>query len=89
MDGIEITRKKLENYYLFNADEECEYHYKQRLTRRDNVTVIQLLVGKELPADVSHSLVENYHFFEEKLKKADLKTVYEGLQKLRILLISL
>ena len=86
---IDITRKKLENYYLFNADEEGEYHYKQRLTRRDNDTLIQLLVGKELPADVSHSLVENYHFFEEKLKKADLKTVYEGIQKLIIVDISL
>ena len=86
---IDITRQKLENYYLFNADEEGEYYYKQRLTRRDNDTLIQLLVGKELPTDVSHSLVENYHFFEDKLKNADLKTVYEGIQKLIIVDISL
>ena len=86
---IDITKKKLENYYLFNADEEDEYRYKQLLTRRDSDTLIQLLEGKELPADISHSLVENYHFFEDKLNDADLKAVYEGIQKLIIVDISL
>ena len=86
---IDITRRKLENYYLFNADEEDEYRYKQLLTRRDSNTLIQLLEGKELPPDVSHSLVENYHFFEDKLKNSDLKAVYEGIQKLIIVDISL
>ena len=86
---IDITKKKLENYYLFNADEEDEYRYKQLLTRRDSDTLIQLLEGKELPVDISHSLVENYHFFEDKLNDADLKAVYEGIQKLIIVDISL
>ena len=86
---IDITRRKLENYYLFNADEDGEYRYKQRLTRHDNDTLIKLLDNKELPADPSHRLEENYCFFETQLKDTDLKTVYEGIQKLTIVDISL
>ena len=86
---IDITRRKLENYYLFNADEDGEYRYKQRLTRHDNDTLMQLLDNKELPADTSHRLEENYRFFEAKLKDTDLKAVYEGIQKLTIVDISL
>ena len=86
---IDITRRKLENYYLFNADEDGEYRYKQRLTRHDNDTLIQLLDNKELPADTSHRLEENYRFFEAELKDTDLKAVYEGIQKLTIVDISL
>lgn len=86
---IDITRRKLENYYLFNADEEDSNRYKQLLTRRDSDTLIQLLEDKELPPDVSHTLVENYRFFEDKLKNADLIAVYEGIQKLIIVDISL
>ena len=86
---IGINRRKLENYYLFNADEDGESRYKQLLTRRDKDTLIQLLENKELPADASPRLVENYRFFEDKLKSADLKVVYEGIQKLIIVDISL
>ena len=86
---IDITRRKLENYYLFNADEDGEYRYKQRLTRHDNDILIQLLDNKELPAETSHRLEENYRFFEAELKDTDLKTVYEGIQKLTIVDISL
>ncbi len=86
---IDITRRKLENYYLFNADEDDEYRYKQRLTLHDNDTLMQLLDNKEFPADISHRLEENYRFFEAKLKDTDLKVVYEGIQKLTIVDISL
>ena len=89
--GIEIgiTQRRLENYYLFNADEDDQYRYKQLLTRRDNDTLIQLLENKELPADASPRLLENYGFFEEKLQSENLEVVYGGIQKLMIVDISL
>ena len=89
--GVEIgiTQRRLENYYLFNADEDDQYRYKQLLTRRDNGTLIQLLENKELPVDASPRLLENYRFFEEKLQSENLEVVYEGLQKLMIVDISL
>ena len=89
--GVEIgiTQRRLENYYLFNADEDDQYRYKQLLTRRDNDTIIQLLENKELPVDASPRLLENYRFFEDKLQSENLEVVYEGLQKLMIVDISL
>lgn len=89
--GVEIgiTQRRLENYYLFNADEDDEYRYKQLLTRRDNDTLIQLLEHRELPADASPRLLENHQFFEEKLQSENLEVVYDGIQKLMIVDISL
>ncbi len=45
---------------------------------------IQLLENKELPTNAARRLVENYRFFEVELKNVDLKTVYVGIQRLRI-----
>ena len=81
---IGITRKKLQNYYLFNADEDDELRYKLLLTRRDKETLIRLLDDKEISADVSPRLVENYRFFEARLEREDVNVIYEGLRKLHI-----
>ena len=80
---IGISPKQLSNYYLFNADEEDELRYKQLLTRHDKDTLIQLLERRE-PADASHRLVENYAFFEAKLRRADLGVVFTGIKKLMV-----
>ena len=56
-----------------------------RITNQSNKgNLIQLLEDRELPADAAPRLVENYRFFEAKLKSADLKAVYVGIQRLRI-----
>ena len=86
---IGITRKKLQNYYLFNADEDDELRYKLLLTRRDKETLIRLLDDKEISADVSPRLVENYRFFEARLEREDVNVIYEGLRKLHIVDIAL
>lgn len=86
---IDISPRRLSNYYLFNAEEEDEFRYKQLLTRRDKETLIHLLESRELPTNASPLLVDNYHFFEIKLRNADLQAVYNGIQKLRIVDITL
>ncbi len=85
---IGISPKQLSNYYLFNADEEGELRYKQLLTRHDKETLFQLLERKE-PADASHRLVENYAFFEAKLRRVDLGVVFTGIKKLMVVDIAL
>ena len=85
---IGISPKQLSNYYLFNADEEGELRYKQLLTRHDKETLLQLLERRE-PADASHRLVENYAFFEAKLRRADLGVVFTGIKKLMVVDIAL
>ena len=88
--GVKIGRDKsrLEGYYLFNDREEGELRYKQLLTPHDRETLIQLLnTGK---ASDTHSLLTaNYQFFADKLRSADLHTVYEGIKKLMIVDIAL
>ena len=86
---IGIDRRRIENYYLFNTDEDNELRYKQLLTQYDRNTLIQLLEGKDLSANSSLRLRDNYRFFEIELKGVDLKTVYEGIQKLMIVDIRL
>ena len=85
---IGISPKQLSNYYLFNADEEGELRYKQMLTRYDKETLISLLERRE-PAETSHQLVENYAFFEAKLKSAKLGVVFTGIKKLMVVDIAL
>ena len=86
---IGIDRRRIQNYYLFNADEDDELRYKQLLTQHDRDTLIQLLEGKDLSANSSLRLKDNYNFFETQLKGVDLKAVYEGIQKLMIVDIRL
>ena len=86
---IGIDRRRIQNYYLFNADEDNELRYKQLLTQHDRDTLIQLLEGKDLSANFSLRLKDNYDFFETQLKGVDLKTIYEGIQKLMIVDIRL
>jgi len=89
---IGITSEELSDYYL-NVRRTDESRYKQLLTQHDKDTLIQLLENRidfdEPPADASLRLLENYHFFETKLKSTDLGTVYSGIQKLRIVDIAL
>ena len=86
---IGINPKRLSNYYLFNAEEDGELRYKQLLTKRDKETLICLLENRSLPAISSSLLKDNYRFFEDQLRDVDIKTVYRGIQKLKIVDIML
>ena len=86
---IGITPKKLQNYYLFNDEEEGELRYKQLLTQHDKDTLIRILEDRELPVSASPRLLENYRLFETYLKDIDLGIVYNGIQKLKIVDIAL
>lgn len=90
-DEIEISQKKLNNYYILNIEEENDLRYKLLLTQSDKHTLIHLLEGKELPDLTSKQIVENYRFFEERIDKAgiDLMTLYRGIAKLIIVDIAL
>ena len=86
---IGIDRGTIEEYYLFNLREQDELHHKLLLTKHDKETLIHLLKDRDLPANGSRRLKDNYRFFEDKLKNTDLQVVYKGIQKLMIVDISL
>ena len=85
---IPTDKERLYEYYLFNEREEGELRYKQLLTQHDRNTLIQLLDERE-PTDENSLLVQNFQFFEDKLKRADIEVVYRGIQKLMIVCIAL
>ena len=88
---IGITPKKLASYYLFNDLESDDLRYKLLLTRSDKETLTHLLEGKEPPEKPSHRILENFRLFEDLLRRSpsDWEAVWEGIQKLMIVDISL
>ena len=90
-NDIGASPERLQNYYLFNDQEEGELRYKLLLTKDDKETLIHLLENREPfpPTNPLSLLVKNYKFFENRLKKVDLKALYMGLEKLMIVSIAL
>ena len=88
-----ISARKLKNYYLCNAEEDGDLFYKLGLTRSDN-TWFKQIIDQDLTAidDVQNNVILNFLFFLKKLNKLDIKSlnlIYQGLQKLLIVDISL
>jgi uncharacterized protein with ParB-like and HNH nuclease domain/predicted transport protein len=86
----EINRRRVENYYLFNADEDGDLRYKLFLTQSDKDTLIRILDGEELPSPHSNRIRENYEFFLKQIRNySKLDKLYQGISKLLIVDISL
>ena len=90
---VGITRKRLENYYLFNAEEEGDLYFKLFLTRADKLTLMRLVEGKQPPdTGASPRVVANHGFFADQIARLSapaLETLWAGIQKLIIVDISL
>jgi len=87
----DITRRKINNRFLFNSDEDDELRYKLILTRQDKDTFIHL-IDKPTPLNSgSHRIIENYRFFQKKIRESKLSPVdlYTGLTKFVIVDVSL
>ncbi|HKO62105.1 MAG TPA: DUF262 and DUF1524 domain-containing protein [Pyrinomonadaceae bacterium] len=88
---LDISRKKVSNYYLINPDEEADLHYKLVLTQSDKETLKSIIDDRDPPTVPSIRLKENYRFFLEQLRTPalDLNVVYQGLGKMLVVDISL
>lgn len=91
VENLDVTRRKLENYYLFNNEEEGNDRYKLFLTQGDRQTFINLIEDRDLPQNFSKRVVENYHYFENQIRQSSisLNTLYQGINKLIIVNIAL
>jgi uncharacterized protein with ParB-like and HNH nuclease domain len=88
----DISQRKINNYYIFNSEEEQNLRFKMVLTRNDKDTFFSIIEEQEYPALFSHHMVENYKFFEEKIQNINqitLTELYQGILKLIIVDISL
>lgn len=87
----DITRRRINNYYLFNSEEEGDDRYKLLLTQRDKDTFIRLADDKPLPESPAPRVVENYRFFEDKIRRSGINPnrLFQGISKLIIVDVSL
>ncbi len=86
---IKTNATKLQNYYLFNAEEDGDLHYKMLLTRRDKQTLIDLLNGVPVTEPSSQRVKENFEFFKNKINEENVQAVYNGLMRLFVVDVAL
>jgi uncharacterized protein with ParB-like and HNH nuclease domain len=88
---MEISSRKIRNYYLINPEEDGDAQYKLLLTQSDRETLRSLLGGIEMPTKPSNRILENYRYFEEQIRecKQSLDIIYQGIGKLIIVDVSL
>lgn len=89
--GTELSREKIDDYYLFNKYGQDGQKYRLVLTKGDNETLVSILENRELPRNHSTRLTENYKYFNSVISESELdpETVFEGLGKLMIVDITL
>lgn len=85
------SRKSINNYFIFNSEEEGDLYYKLQLTQGDRQTFISMVEDRDLPENPSSRIIDNHKFFEEQIRKSnqDPNTIYRGISKLIIVDISL
>ena len=90
-DGSEITKNKINNYFLFNNEESGEKRYKLLLTQSDKDTLINFLENREPPTNYSKNIINNLKYFQNQINKnnVNLDLLYQGILKLMIVDISL
>jgi uncharacterized protein with ParB-like and HNH nuclease domain/predicted transport protein len=89
IDGF--SPRKLRNYYLLNAEEEGERHYKLILSQTDKDTLIAIVGNRPQPQHPSIRVEANYKLFQQWIagRKGDLAAVCRGLAKLVVVDIAL
>ena len=80
--------------YVVNSEAEGEKWYRLLLNNEDKKDLQELIFkvskGEDIPKYRGKSnIFDNFHWFKRKLNKNNIKTIYEGLKKLELILISL
>lgn len=83
------TWKKIDAYFLRNTEEEGARELKLHLRRHDDATLSALVTGTDLPDTPSANVLENYELFRELLRDADLEVVYNGINRLVLVDVTL
>ncbi|MEI6039745.1 MAG: DUF262 and DUF1524 domain-containing protein [Candidatus Berkelbacteria bacterium] len=87
----DMSKRKINNYYLINSEEEGDLKYRLMLTKSDREAFINLLEGRSAVENQSGRINENYNFFINKIKELniDVEELYKGISKLIIVDIAL
>ncbi|MDJ0534256.1 MAG: DUF262 domain-containing protein [Xenococcaceae cyanobacterium MO_207.B15] len=86
-----ITTQKINNYFLFNQEEDEQDKYKLLLNKNDRDIFTKLINDYETIDSESHPIINNFKYFDYQIRKnnIDLDLLYFGLSKLLIVDISL
>ncbi len=87
-----FSRKKIENRYLINRDEDGDKKFRLILSESDKDTLLSLIdKNKRKPSEPSVKIVENFELFEKWISENTdkLETIFKGLEKLMIVWIAL
>jgi uncharacterized protein with ParB-like and HNH nuclease domain len=86
-----FSAKKIRHYYLLNPLEEGDRGFKLILTQTDKDTLTALVQQKDLPAEHSLRLKQNFDFFDAQVAGlgSNLDGLCHGLSKLVIVVVAL
>ncbi len=88
----EFSRKKIENRYLINRDEDGDKKFRLILSESDKDTLLFLIdKNKRKPSEPSVKIVENFELFEKWISENTdkLETIFKGLKKLMVVWVAL
>jgi hypothetical protein len=83
------TAKKIEAYFLRNAEEAGEREAKLRLRRHDDATLQSIIFETQRPAIQSEKIIRNYELFYELLQNSDIERVYRGINRVILVDVTL
>ena len=87
----EISKKKIEDYYLFNSQESGEKYHKLILTSKDKDSLNRLLEDHPETNGSGSLLEENFNFFEKKIRESGIAAIkiFQAINKLTIVDVAL
>ena len=83
------TARRVEAYFLKNVEEEGRRRPKLVLRRHDQATLQAILDRNEHPQHLSERIRDNYKWFRDRLAEVDPELVYRGINRLRVVDVSL
>ena len=83
------SAKKIDGYFLKNELEAGVLRYKLRLRRHDDAALRAIMDGDDRAEHSATRIVENYEFFRERLRDANLDAVYRGVGRLVVVDVTL
>lgn len=95
-DLIDYDPQDIVEEYLFNAHRKGELRYKLVLTKDDD-KVYRNILNNILPNDKillsdddkNHQIYKAYEYFNNKINERNIKSIWDGIKKLQIIIINL
>lgn len=79
-----VSPEQIDDLYLRNRYGKELSAYRVLLTQTDKETLMALVDSQDPQGNTSVRILENFHFFREKIESADLSMVWKGIKKLMI-----